>query len=127
MSPDQRAILRKAAKSLEAARVLISEGLNGFAAARAYYAMFYAAEALLQSKGLSFSKHSAVHAAYAVQFTVTGVLPAHLHRYLLEAQEARHFGDYDFGPEMSLREAEMQIARAEEFVGAAGAYLDSLE
>ena len=35
-----------------------------FAASRAYYAMFYAAEALLQSRGLAFSKHSAVHAAF---------------------------------------------------------------
>jgi len=57
-------MIRKADKSLAGAHVLLEEGFYGFAASRAYYAMFYAAEALLQSRGLAFSKHSAVHAAF---------------------------------------------------------------
>ena len=80
-----------------------------------------------QSKGRAFSKHSAVHAAYGTQFAATGILSPHLHRYLLEAQEARHFGDYDFGSEMSRGEAEEQIRRAEEFVKAAREHLDALD
>lgn len=82
---------------------------------------------MLQSRGLAFSQHSAVRAACGTQFAATGILPPHLHRYLLEAQEARHFGDYDFGSEMSRGEAEEQIRRTEEFVDAAREHLDSLE
>jgi uncharacterized protein (UPF0332 family) len=127
MSPDQQAMLRKAEQSLAGAHVLTEEGFYGFAASRAYYAMFYAAEALLQSLGLAFSKHSAVHAAYGVQFAATALLPPHFHRYLLEAQEARHFGDYDFGPEMPRADAEEQIRRAIDFLAAARGYLESVE
>jgi uncharacterized protein (UPF0332 family) len=126
VSPDQQAMIRKADKSLAGAHVLLEEGFYGFAASRAYYAMFYAAEALLQSRGRAFSKHSAVHAAYGAEFAATGVLPPHLHRSLLEAQEARHFGDYDFGPEMPREAAEVQIRRADEFLYAARAHLESL-
>jgi len=50
-------LIRKARESLEAAKMLFQEGYYGFAASRAYYAMFYAAEASLLKKGLSFSKH----------------------------------------------------------------------
>lgn len=117
-------MLRKADQSLAGARVLLQEGFYGFAVSRTYYAMFYAAEALLQSKGLAFSKHSAVHAAYGVEFAATGVLSPHLHRYLLEAQESRHFGDYDFGPEMPREVAEEQMRRADEFLRATRAYLE---
>jgi len=119
-------MLRKAEQSLAGAQVLAQEGFYGFAASRAYHAMFYAAEVLLQSLGLAFSKHSAVHAAYGVRFAATGVLPPHFHRYLLEAQEARHFGDYDFGPEMPQENAEEQIRRAGAFLAAARRYLDSV-
>ena len=43
--------------SVAAAKVLHTEGHHGFAASRAYYAMFYVAEAFLLGKGLAFSKH----------------------------------------------------------------------
>ena len=56
MSPEQAAMLRKADDSLRGARLLVADGLNGFAASRAYYAMFYAAEALLEAHDMSFSK-----------------------------------------------------------------------
>jgi uncharacterized protein (UPF0332 family) len=47
MTPDIEALFRKARKSLEAARILIKDSYFDFAASRAYYAMFYVAEALL--------------------------------------------------------------------------------
>ncbi len=52
MKPEQAALLRKAESSLKAARLLASEAYHDFAASRAYYAMFYAAEALLLGAGL---------------------------------------------------------------------------
>lgn len=55
MTPEQQALLDKARRSLEAARSLIEQQFYDFAVSRAYYAAFYAAEALLDHEGLSFS------------------------------------------------------------------------
>lgn len=64
-------ILQKAKDSLEAARLLQSQSYLDFAASRAYYSMFYTAEALLLSRGKSFSSHSAVIAAFEKEFSKT--------------------------------------------------------
>ena len=64
MTPDQAALLRKAHSSLQAAKLLAGEKHFDFAVSRAYYTMFYVAEAFLLGQGLSFSKHSAVLAAF---------------------------------------------------------------
>ena len=64
MTSDQAALLRKAHTSLRAARLLAKDQLYDFAVSRAYYTMFYMAEALLLGQGLSYSKHSAVLAAF---------------------------------------------------------------
>jgi uncharacterized protein (UPF0332 family) len=58
MRPEQADLLVKAQQSLEAARVMEERGYYDFAASRAYYTMFYLAEALLLGLGLTFSKHS---------------------------------------------------------------------
>ncbi len=65
MTKGQLDLLLQARDSLNAARLLHSQGYHGFAASRAYYyVMFYVAEALLVGEGLSFSKHSAVVSAF---------------------------------------------------------------
>jgi uncharacterized protein (UPF0332 family) len=56
--------------------------------------MFYIAEAFLEGLGMSFSKHSAVIAAFGQHFAQTGRVPVEFHRFLLEAFELRHKGDY---------------------------------
>lgn len=68
MTPDQLDLLRMAAASAHAAQILFDNGYPGFCASRSYYAMFYVAEAFLEGDGLSFSKHSAVIAAFGQHF-----------------------------------------------------------
>lgn len=80
MTPEQEALLKKAHDSLRGARVLAEDGLHDFAASRAYYTMFYVAEALLLGEGLSFSKHTAVIAAFERRFARAGVVPPEFHR-----------------------------------------------
>ena len=46
------ALLRKAGRSLSASKDLMERGDYDFAISRAYYSMFYCAEALLLSKDL---------------------------------------------------------------------------
>ena len=64
MTPSQEALLDKARRSLEAARLLQNAGEFDFATSRAYYSMFYVAQGILFERGLSFSKHSAVIAMF---------------------------------------------------------------
>ena len=46
MTPEQKALLDKAERSIEAAQSLTDQGFHDFAISRGYYAMFYIAEAL---------------------------------------------------------------------------------
>jgi uncharacterized protein (UPF0332 family) len=82
VTEDQLALLENARDSITAARLLLGGGFPGFAASRAYYAMFYVAEAFLEGEGLSFSKHSGVIAAFGQHFAHTGKVPIEFHRHL---------------------------------------------
>ncbi len=53
MMPEQEDLLAQAQESLAAAKLLEAGGYHGFAASRAYYAMFYVAEAFLLGKRTS--------------------------------------------------------------------------
>lgn len=95
--------------------MLLSEGFAGYAASRAYYAMFYLAEAFLSTRGLAFSKHSGVISAFGREFAGPGIIPAHFHRYLIRAGELRLLADYRGAP-ISDEEAQIQIDRGREFL-----------
>jgi uncharacterized protein (UPF0332 family) len=116
VTEDQLELLERARDSIKAAQLLLDNGFAGFAASRAYYTMFYVAEAFLEGEGLAFSKHSAVISAFAQHFTSTGKAPLEFHKYLLEAQELRHAGDYVRANPVTHDQAQEQIARAERFL-----------
>lgn len=115
MNDEQADLIEKAKESLKAAHILQKEGFYGFAASRAYYSMFYLAEAMLLSEGLSFSKHSAVHSAFGERFVKTGKVPAEFQRFLINGMEIRHIGDYDTIV-FNAQESKEQIERAEKFL-----------
>ena len=123
MTPDQGMLLGKAYRSLDTAKVLLERGDYDFAASRAYYTMFYMAEALLHGMGKSFSKHSAVNAAFGQHFAKTGLLDPRFHRYLIEGENIRTKADYDAELTVTDEEARREIAHAEEFLAAAERYL----
>jgi uncharacterized protein (UPF0332 family) len=118
MTHEQAALIEKAKSSLDAAKLLLDKGFVDFAISRAYYSMFYTCEALLLGKGLSFSKHSAVIAAFGQHFVKTGLIPEEYHRYLIEGQDSRNVGDYDMDPGLTVADASEQLRRAEAFLDA---------
>jgi len=127
MKDEIRDLLDKAAESVDAGRILLAADHPGFAVGRGYYAMFYAAEALLASKGLRFRKHAGVHAALGEHFSKTGILNPKYHRWLLEAFAARIQGDYAVDVRISSDDACTVLSRAEEFLGATRKSLDTME
>ena len=123
MPNDTARLLTRAAQSLEAAALLLEHRLPGFAVSRAYYAMFYVAEALLLAQGLAFSKHSAVIAAFGEHFAKSHRLDPLFHQYLLEAFDKRQLGDYSPEEEITPVDAQEQLRRAQVFLQAAQTYL----
>ena len=83
-----------AEESHDAAKGLMSLKHPRFSAAQPYYTIFYLAQAVLLSKGLTSSSHSAVVAAYGKEFAKTGLLNPKFHRYMIDAQERREVGHY---------------------------------
>jgi len=120
---EQEMLLQKALENLKAARLLLREELGNIAASRAYYAMFYIAEALLLTRNLVFSSHSAVIAAYGKEFARNKELDPKFHRYLITSQDIRQTGDYGVESNVSVEEAGQVINWAEEFLSAAEPFL----
>lgn len=94
MSEEIKEFLQKGIISLEAAQGLIDDGYYDFAASRAYYELFYAVEALLLKKELSFSKHKGVLAAFSEHYVKTGIFPQTYHKILRRAFDIRMTADY---------------------------------
>lgn len=97
------------------------------AASRAYYAMFYIAEALLNEKGLSFKKHTGVHNSFAEHFIKTKIFDQKFHRWLIEAFNSRLTSDYGCGPSISIQEVQTLIQQAREFLEVARQYFSKIE
>lgn len=116
MKEQSQALLDKAAENLLAAQDLIHGNHFEVAASRAYYAMFYAAEAVLIEEGFEFSSHGAVHGAFGERFIKTARMGPQFHRYLLDAYRARQSVDYDAPADISAQDAETLLRRAQEFV-----------
>ncbi len=118
-------LLAKAQRSFEAAEGLLEDGHADFAASRAYYGCFYTAEALLLSKGLSYSRHSQVVAQFGRQFAKTEELDARYHRLLIEAFGLRQAADYSAAPDtVSEEDAEHTISEGKAFLAASRKYLE---
>jgi Uncharacterized conserved protein related to C-terminal domain of eukaryotic chaperone, SACSIN len=116
-------IISKADKSLDAS-IKLFEGNNfGFAVSRAYYSMFYMAEALLLTKGLSFSKHSGVISGLNQHFIKTGIFDYKFYDVIRYAFKQRNIGDYDYVEEISKEVAQKVINDAKEFLGITKKYL----
>lgn len=82
---------------------------------RAYYAIFYAANALLATKGLERSKHSGVIAAFRQHFVKTGLVDAEFSRFYGAAMDERHAGDYDL-TQLDYESASQQVLNAAKFL-----------
>jgi uncharacterized protein (UPF0332 family) len=119
------ALIQKSEENIEVAEMLLQKSYYDISASRSYYAMFYLAEALLFSKDLAFSSHSAVIAAYGREFAKTNLMSPEHHRNLRDGFETRQIGDYSFEASVSEEKAAQILKGAKEFLIAAKEYLAS--
>ena len=123
MKEGTRHLLEKAERAIQAADVLLVASSPEFAAGRAYYAMFYTAEALLHERDQTFSKHGALHAAYGKEFAKSGLLDPKFHRWLINAFDVRLQEDYDAETLVSGERVEELLKQARTFLAAAREFL----
>lgn len=123
MTSEELLVIKKAKDNLEAAELLVEEGFIDIAASRAYYSMFYLAEVLLMRKGLNFSSHSAVIAAFGKEFAKTGELSPQYHQNLIKAQSIRQISDYGYDEPLPVDDVKEVIRWAKEFYQGVEIYL----
>ena len=111
-----KAIILKADRAINSAKKDLDDGDYDFATSRAYYSVFYMLEAVLLTKDLSFSKHSAVISAFNRHFVKEGIFPKYFSKYIKKLMKDRETGDYSFFEAINREEARENIKMAEELV-----------
>ncbi|MBE7557952.1 HEPN domain-containing protein [bacterium] len=108
--------LEYALESVAAADLLYEDGFAVDSVSRAYYAMLYAAEALLTREGVFLRQSTQVVAALGREMVLSGKLPEVHHRNLVELYTLRKRVDYDVFYQVTEEETRRQLRRAREFV-----------
>jgi len=108
-------LLQKGQENFAAAKSNLEQSYRDTAVSRAYYSMFYYAQALLLTKELRYSRHTGVIAGIGEHFVKPGLLKPEIHRLLVDAFELRGMGDYDYMTEVSLEDAARVIQDATVF------------
>lgn len=117
-------LIKRAEKYLKSSKVLLEEEDYESSVSRAYYAMFFSAEATLLTKELSFSSHRGVISAFGEHFIKSNIFPRDMGRELNRAFEKRQLGDYEYTFVISKDEAEEILDRSKYFVDKIIRYLN---
>ncbi len=109
--------LESAREVLNDARVLQANGGSPVSVVnRAYYAIFYAALALLVTVDVEPAKHSGVLAKFDEIFVRKGILSKEMSRIIHHAFDMRQAGDYQKSRTVTEEQAVQVVTSAEEFV-----------
>lgn len=124
MKPEQKQRLLNAKENIKAAQLLAHSHFHDIAISRAYYAMLYAAEALLLDQASAIpTKHEDVCDLFAQTFSEQSPLFQPYGRYLSDGLEARFRSDYSHGEKSTLAGAKQHINRARAFLDLTKHYL----
>ena len=116
MTQEIRGLLNKSTHAIKVAQELLAQGYPSDSASKSYYAIFYAAQALLKSNKIDVVKHSAVESAIGYYFVKTGKIDQKYHRILLDARKLREIADYDIQEEVVRPQAAVKIEEAKDFL-----------
>ena len=119
MSTPEREVslyMEHAGQMLEVAAHNIADGFFGSAINRAYYAIFYAANALLATRGHARSKHSGVVAAFREHFVKPGLIEVEYSDIYGRVMDNRRVSDYEIEIPADAEAAEKDLSDAQRFV-----------
>jgi len=115
--------LQKADDSIIQAKALLNIKQHFGVVNRAYYAIFYAALAILLTKDLGSSKHSGVLSLFDREFVKTNEIDRKWSKVFHDAFVLRATGDYAKLVEVTAQQGAKMIQNAEEFVSWAKEWL----
>lgn len=115
--------LNAAREALAGSQYNIDGGYYAIAVNRAYYAVFYAANALLATKGLARGKHSGTVSAFRQSFVKTGLIEPEYSDIYGSLMDDRHVSDYDMNTTLEPERAESNVQSARKFVARIETYL----
>jgi uncharacterized protein (UPF0332 family) len=118
-----KAIIKKAKRSIKAAKGLIENEDYDFASSRLYYAVFYAMEAVLLTREISSSKHTGVIGQFNRFYIKEGIFPKSFSKIISRLFRERQEGDYGFYVDISEEEILKDVKSAELFLKKINEYL----
>ena len=113
---EKQILMERAHEKLEVAKSLFGTGFYSDAVSRAYYAMFYAARALLSAKNIYPKTHRGVISQFGLKFVKEGEFEKEIFDLFARAQEDREEADYGLLSETDDDEAKKIIEGAEKFL-----------
>jgi uncharacterized protein (UPF0332 family) len=123
-APEMMAYMASAWQALRTAESQFVQGSDYLVVAnRAYYAIFYAANAVLATRGLQRSKHPSVLAAFRDLYIKTGEIEASYIRDYEETMKRRHMSDYDLNSAISADFVRVGLEAAQRFTSRVERYL----
>jgi uncharacterized protein (UPF0332 family) len=117
-------LIKRARRYIKSAELLLNDKDYESSVSRSYYAMFYAAQAALLTKELTFSSHKGVISAFGKHFIKTEIFPKEMGRELNRAFEKRQIGDYGYTFVVSDEEATQILYYGKEFVNKVTSWLN---
>lgn len=109
--------IQQADEAISASALLMNAGHYRGAINRAYYAMFYAAQALIVQDRAKIRKHSGVLSYFDREFVKTGKIDKTFSKWLHRLFDLRQDADYGDMYEPTREQCDEALENAREFVG----------
>lgn len=115
--------LEKAETTLFEAEYLYAGKLYSACVSRAYYAGFFAIQAILYTENIYVKTHQGLLTMFNKHFIKTRIFKPYLSKYLKDNLDQRLIGDYEIGFGVNAEDAEHAIHRAKEIIDTIKQYL----
>jgi len=108
--------IEKAESTLIEAEVMQTNGFYQGAVSRAYYAGFYAVQAVLEKSNIMAKSHQGTLTMFSQYFVKSGILPVQTIKFLKENLDKRLLGDYEIGFKAKANDAKIAVEYAKEIL-----------
>ena len=106
----------RALESLEESKLALNNEKYNLSINRSYYAVFYAAKALLIKKGIVTKKHSGTINKFGLEYVSNGKFDSGIAKFLRNLENDRTDADYDIQLIFSKEDAIDDLNNAETFI-----------
>lgn len=117
-------LLTLAEEDLKTSQLLLDNERYRVCISRAYYAMYYGAQALLKAKNVKSRTHKGLIQQFNQHFVKSGDLPIDMSKALSDNYDLRQLSDYEEAVVMNREQAEKALAASVRFIEQVRLYLD---